>query len=191
MRKRKEERTVELLEKYKGIAIKLAWEYWKKLPAATKMWIDPEDMIAEAVCHLVAFVLNERQKTHVGYDKERAGFGTFLYMSTNGHMMNFMIAQLAAKRYGFRADLEEAFGVGVKENRFQLVEALNAFESVYQQASFLLKREISSWFGAGRKAPRRSRVGRELIGEFAFLARKNSLSESDCRLLLKSGVWVP
>jgi hypothetical protein len=184
MRKTKEQRTVELVGQYRGLAMKLAWDYWKRLPAATKMWVDPDDLIAEAICHIVTFVLND-------YDKKRASLSTFMYCSTNGHLMNFALAQTAAKRYGFRADLEDAWGVGVKESKFQLVDALNAFEAVYGQASEGLQDEICQWFGVDRKAPRRSAEGKELIREFGHLAYQNRLSESDCRLLLRSGVWVP
>jgi hypothetical protein len=175
-----------LYEQYKRMAMKLAWKYWKMLPLSSKMWIDPEDFIAEAVLHVVGFV----RRNH---NASRASVSSFLYCTVGSHMFNAVLSQRSAKRFCWRVSLEDEScpAIPYSEKLFQLVETKQALEKVFSQASPGLKTEIGRWFGAERRAPGYSRKTVELIKEFGFLAKRNRLSESDCRLLLRSGVWIP
>lgn len=173
-----------LYESYKNMARKLAWQYWKSLPASTKMWVDPEDMISEAVLHVLSFV-------KANYDLKRGSISTFLYCTVNSHLLNYTLAQQNGKRFGWRLDLEDVGHLHSEESLFRLVEARQALEVVFSKASPSLQNEISIWFGPGkRRAPRWGISGKALTSEFYHLARQHRLTESDCRLLLRSGVWV-
>lgn len=165
------------------MARKIAWQYWRTLPASTKMWVDPEDMIAEAVLHVMSFVGRN-------HNAKRGSVSTFLYCTVNSHMLNFTLAQQNKKRFGWRKDLEDVGHLHVDEKLFDLIEAREALEVVFKKASPDLKDEIRRWFGPDRRAPRWGVNGRALTSEFYRLARIHRLTPSDCRLLLRSGVWV-
>lgn len=177
-------RKLSLYEQYRDMARKLAWQYWKSLPTTTKMWVDPEDMISEAVLHVMSFVGRN-------HDAKRGSLSTFIYCTVNSHLLNFALSQQNGKRFCWRRDLEDAGHVWKEENLFQLIEARNALEVIYRKASVDLRREICVWFGPERRAPKWGVNGKALTQEFSQLARTYRLSEKDCSLLLRSGVWVP
>lgn len=175
---------------YRDLARKLAWQYWKTLPLAAKMWVDPEDMVAESYLHLMRVVVKNKIETR-RYKQELSSLTTFVYWTIDHHLLNFAIAQQTGKRFGYRADLEAAAPIHVEEKLFSLFEAKEALEAVYRRASPALKDEIALWFGAERKTPRWGLDGRAMIQEFAGLAQKYRLTQNDCALLLRSGVWCP
>jgi hypothetical protein len=174
-----------LYEQYKHMAMKLAWKYWKQLPASAKMWIDPEDFISEAVLHVVGFV----RKNH---DVSRASVSSFLYCTVGSHMLNAVLAQRNTKRFGWMVSTEDENCPQLFQTEYsiQLIEARQALEKIFRQSSPRLRTEIGKWFGIERSGPGYSKKSQELVSEFAHLAKRNGLSASDCRLLLRSGVWV-
>lgn len=172
-----------LYEEYKNMARKIAWQYWKTLPASAKMWIDPEDMISEAVLHVMSFVGKN-------FNPKRSSLSTFLYCTVNSHMLNFTLAQQNGKRFGWRKDLDDVLHLHVEESLFQLIEAREALEVIFRKASPDLRMEIKKWFGPERRAPRWGVNGRALTSEFKHLAHSHRLTASDCDILLRSGVWV-
>lgn len=183
---KKEESSLLLYEQYKRMAMKLAWKYWKQLPVSTKMWVDPEDLIAEAVLHVV---------TRIGdiYNPRKASMSTFVYCSVGSVLFNFVLAQRNSKRFSWNVSLsdEACPNIPRQDDIFQLVEARQALEKTFMQASPRLRSEICRWFSIEKRSPRYSKEGRRLTSEFAFLAKRNRLSVSDCRLLLRNGIWVP
>lgn len=176
---------IALYAQYKRMAMKLAWKYWKQLPTSAKMWIDPEDMIAEAVLHVVTRISDI-------YNPKKSSMSTFVYTSVGSVLFNFVLAQRNSKRFGWNISIEdEACPVLMKRDEvFQLVEAKMSLEKIFVQASPKLRSEIGRWFSTERLAPRYSKESKRVIMEFAFLAKRHQLTPSDCRLLLRSGIWM-
>lgn len=188
-----------LIEKYGDLAKQLAWRYWRKLPPATKLWVDPEDLISEAYLWFV-----ETMQTK--YDPTKACGCTFVYHALNNMLMNFCIRHQQRKRQGITLSLDEAMEamankgapqfnpkyLGKSDGSFRKVEAYDALAKVYQESSRDCKKEIRRWFGQNnRERPRRSVKGLDVNKEFRYRAAMNRLSENDCRELMRSGVCLP
>jgi RNA polymerase sigma factor (sigma-70 family) len=189
----------ELIAKYGDLAKKLAWKYWKKLPPATKMWVDPEDLISEAY---LCFVKTVRDK----YDASKASECTFIFWVVNNMLINFCLKHQQGKRRGVTLSLDEALEateegevaqfnpkyLGVQDNKFKKLEAYDALMQVYTESSEECRQEIRRWFGQNhRERPRRSVKGKEVNKEFRYRASMNRLSPYDCVELMREGVCLP
>ncbi len=183
---KKESSRLFLYEQYKRMAMQLAWKYWKQLPVSTKMWVDPEDLISEAVLHVVTRISDI-------YNPKKSSMSTFVYCSVGSVLFNFVLSQRNAKRFGWNISLDDEACPSIprRDEAFQLMEAKQSLERIFIESSPKLRMEICRWFSIEKRSPRYSKDGRRLTREFSFLAKRNRLSESDCRLLLRNGVWVP
>lgn len=181
-RLRQGDRGLEVLEKFKGLVLKLSWQYWKRLPQHTKVWVDPDDLIEDAYL----YVLSRAADT---YDKEKASRCTFLWVGVNNLLLNFAMSQQTKKRFGWNVPVEELEVIGKPDPSVAGMEARDALNKIYNEASDELKKEMQNWFGPIRPRLRTKRV-HENRREFLALATKHRLTEDDCRHLMGSVVWV-
>jgi hypothetical protein len=192
-------RVEELIVKYGDLAKKLAWKYWKKLPPAAKMWIDPEDLISEAY---LCFATKIKEK----YDANRASESTFIWHTLSNLFTNLCLQQAQSRRKAITLSLDEALEALSSEGEIpkfdikflgrpdQLVkqrEALYSLASVYRDAGEECQARMRRWFGQRpTKLKRLSWEDKIWNAEFKFLADKYRLNMDDCLLLMRSGVCL-
>jgi hypothetical protein len=172
-----------LLAQYRGLVIKLAWQYWRRLPVSTKMWVEPEDLIEDAYL----FILTRHAQT---YNNKRAMRSTFLWTGIGNLFLNFALSQQTRKRFGWPVPLEEVETMGRRDDRIQRVESVDAIIRIFNQASPECQVEMRRWFGFERPKVRRSEQGRRIYKEFSELAYQNRVSPDDCRKLMRSGLCL-
>jgi hypothetical protein len=186
MSPRKVKEQLRVIEQYRGLVMKLAWEYWRRLPVYSKVWIDPDDLIEEAYL----FILRKATKT---YDKKRASQMTFLWCGIGNLFKNFANAQQTKKRFGWSVSLEEleCAGMGARDSGIAWVEAYDAAIRTYRQVSPECRCEMKQWFGPERRKVKRSGEALKLYREFYQTAHTNGLTIDDCRQLIQSGgLWL-
>lgn len=172
-----------LVEQYRWLVMKLAWQYWRKLPVYTKLWVDPDDLIEEAYLFILTTAIRQ-------YDPKRASRTTFVWVGVNSVLLNFALSQQVKKRFGWSVPLEELRFVCKTDERLLLYESEQALNRVYESASPLLKEEMRLWFGPGKPKYHRSIASRGLQEEFKTLAHTYHLVPDDCRRLFGRGIWL-
>jgi DNA-directed RNA polymerase specialized sigma24 family protein len=173
----------QLLSQYRGMVIKLAWQYWKRLPEMVRVWVDPEDLIEEAYIHVLS-------RGRSLFDRRRGGQSTFLYIGISHLFLNFAIAQQAKKRFGWAVSVDELRVLGKRDSGLGRVESIDALLRCYQQASEECKGEMRRWFGFSKPKVHRSLYHQRIYQEFRQLAEHNRLSPNDCRVLMRSGMCL-
>lgn len=172
------------LEQYKRMIYKLAYRSWRQLPTSVKMWVDPDDLAADAYVYVLSWA-----RFH--YNRRKASKSTFLWTGISNLFLNYAIKHQSQKRFGWRLSLEDVFWLGKQDKQIAELEALMALARVYKQASEPCKVRIKKWFGQEKVKVRRAK--RELVfyEEFQSLASRNGLTRDACRELMRSGVWIP
>ena len=171
-------------EKYREMVAKLAWRFWYQLPAATKMWVSPEDLIADAY----VYIISQARKS---YDKTRASQSTLLWTGVSNLFLNFALKHQMKKRFGWRVELDDKHSwMGARDKGVSRYNSLEALSKVYSEASKECRQRIQLWFGQEPVKIKRSEKERKLYEEFRGLAMKNGLSVDDCRMLMSGGVWI-
>lgn len=183
MREWREGQYEKVIEQYRGLVWKLAWQYWWRLPVQAKCWVDPDDLIEDAYLYVLTTVAKGT------YDRRRGGKTTFLWVGVNNLLLNFALSLQAKKRVGWVVSLEELHAVAKADRELGRVEAEEALNRTYRDASVSLKKEMKNWFGPGKPKVRRSKEAKGLQGEFLDLARRNRLTAQDCRELMGTGTW--
>ena len=190
-RKKELERDAHLLEemeKYRGLVLKLSWQYWHKLPIAVKSWVDPQDIIEEVYIYAISRAEDTYNNPH--YKHKKANKCTFLYTGINNLLLNFAACHQTQKRFGWSIPLEEIEHMGKRDETLSDIEAREALHVIYKQASDELKEYIQAWFGARRPRMKWSLESRQIYREFRDLALQQRLTRDDCSRLLRGGVWV-
>lgn len=182
-KQKEEERQLALLAKYRKLVLKLAWEYWKRLPASVRIWVDPEDLIEEAYVYVI------RQEAR-DYDKRRGNPTTFLWTGISNLFLNFAASYQTRKRFGWRVPLEDLWMGGEHDRELKRIEAREALEQVFKEGSPELQKEILEWFGQAGSRVKWSKAAKRLYEEFRRLAKKHGLSPEDFRQLIRSDLWV-
>lgn len=172
------------IEQYKKMIYKLAFRSWKQLPVSVKMWVDPEDLIADAYLYILACA-------KYSYKGTRAGKSTFLWTGISNLFLNFALKHQAKKRFGWRVPLEDIEWFGRQDKKIIEREALVALSRIYLEASEDCRDRIKIWFGQETVRAKRSEKEKQIYTEFYVLAKKNGLSRDDCRELMRGGVWIP
>ncbi len=182
---RREVARLQLIEQYRNLARKLAWQYWKSLPASTKVWVDPEDLIEDAYLYILS-------RASTAYDVGRGKWTTFLTTGITNLFLNFTLSQQTKKRFGWNHPLEtlDQMGIGKRDKGVGRLEAIDALLNVYTQASDPCRGAMRQWFGVERRKVKRSAVAKALYREFAILAEQNRLSPNDCRELMRGGLCL-
>ena len=175
---------VAILKQYRGLIYKLAFKSWRQLPASVKMWVEPEDLVADAYLFILA-------SAKFSYKKARAGRSTFLWTGVSNLYLNFALKHQAKKRFGWRIPIEDVQWVGKSDTKIAEKESLDALSRIYFEASEECRRGIKKWFGQEPVRAKRSEKEKRIYGEFYQLAKKNGLSKNDCRELMRGGVWIP
>lgn len=175
-----EKKQLATISQYRRMVMKLAWSYWKRLPEATKAWVDPEDLIEEAYIFLLKTAANQHNSN---YDKRKSSMSNFTWVGVSNMFLNFTLSQQTAKRYGFSAPLEEAFDYGKRDHEIDYINATQALQRVITQASPELHSEILKWFGPRAPRLKWSFEAKQLYREFYVLAVRNGLNANDCRTL--------
>jgi hypothetical protein len=173
-----------LLEQYKGMIYKLAFKSWRLLPASVKIWVEPEDLVADAYLDILAAV-------KFRYRKDRSSKSTFIWTAISNMYLNFAAKHQASKRFGWRIPLDDVQWLGKKDGKIAEREALDALSKVYYQASEDCRSRIKLWFGQEPIRAKRSEKEKQFYTEFCQLAKRNGLSKDDCRELMRGGVWIP
>jgi hypothetical protein len=179
-----ERKQLRVLEQYRGLVLKLAWEYWKKLPASVKVWVDPDDLIEEAYLYVI------RHEAKGDFDPTRARKSTFLWTGISSILMNFALAQQTQKRFGWRVSLDELLFIGRRDREIDKLEARESLRCTFEAASPGLRREMLKWFGQQKPKIPWSKEAMKMYQEFRLLADKYRLSAEDCRQLMRSDLWV-
>lgn len=181
-----EERLLAVIAQYRGLVLKLAWMYWRKLPAAVKVWVDPDDLIEEAYVSVI------RDEAKRQWDAKRGRKSTFVWTSLNSMFLNFALAQQTQKRFGWRITLEDlaCLGLGEDDKSIATLEAKQAFEKVWWASSSSLRGYEREWFGPEKPRMKWSEETRAAYREFRGLADKYRLSPNDCRQLMRGGMWL-
>lgn len=176
---------LELVNQYQNMARKLAWQFWKTLPVSTKMWVDPEDLISDALLYIV-------DRAPEMYNAKRGRWSTFLTTGISNLFLNFALSQQTKKRFGFNVPAEDLdrLGVGKKDGAIQRCEAIDALLKTYSEASLELRVAMRQWFSVEKHKFRRSATAKRNYQEFAELAEKNKLSPNDCRVLMRGGMCL-
>ncbi len=172
------------IEQYKKMVLQLAFKCWRQLPVSVKMWVDPEDLVADAYVYILAWA-------KFRYKESRAGKSTFLWTGVSNLYLNFALKHQAKKRFGWRIPLEDVQWLGKQDKKIAEKEALDALSRIYSEASKPCRNRIKSWFGQEMVRARRSEKERRVYEEFSLLAKKNGLTRDDCRELMRGGVWIP
>lgn len=172
-----------LLEQHRGMVLKLAWQYWRRLPSYTKIWVDPEDLIEEAYLYILS-------RAQGSYDRRRAGQSTFLWTGLTNLFLIFAMRQQTKKRFGWSVPLEELQALGKRDTGVGRVETIDAVLKCYQQASEECRQEMQKWFGFERIKVKRSEQAKRVYLEFKILAERNRLSPNDCRQLMRGGLCL-
>lgn len=176
---------MKLVNQYRAMAQKLAWQFWRTLPVSTKMWIDHEDLVSEAYL----YILSRARET---YDATRASRSTFLWTGISNLFLNFALSQQTKKRFGFNVPAEDLdrMGVGKRDKTIERTEAIDALLLTYHEASEDCRRGMRQWFGVEKSKVRRSASAKRNYQEFAQLAAKNRLTPNDCRNLMRGGMCL-
>jgi hypothetical protein len=169
----------EMLQKVRGMVIKLAWESWRQLPPQTKVWIQPDDLIEECYLHVLDDILER-------YDG-RAGYTTFLWWSTKNRLLRLAQKQLTQKRLAVTVPLEDADWVGERDDGQNHCEAVDAILWVYEQASPQLRVQMRAWFCPQLKLRLKSTEFQEAAVEFRTLSQTSRLHYEDCLRLMHNG----
>lgn len=173
-----------IVARYKGLVYQLAFKSWYQLPVSVKLWVSPEDLVADAYLYILSHA-----KYH--YKGHRAMKSTFLWTGVSNLFLNFALKHQTKKRFGWQVPLEEMEWLGKKDANIAQHEALDALARTYREASQGCRRGIKQWFGQENTKPRRTEKERQLYEEFRLLAQKNGLTRDDCRELMRCGVWIP
>lgn len=173
-----------IIDQYKRMVYQLAFKSWRQLPASVKMWVDPEDLVADAYLYILAWAKFK-------YKRTRAGKSTFLWTGVSNLYLNFALKHQAKKRFGWRVPLEDIEWFGRKDKKIAEKESLDALSRIYSEASEDCRGRIKKWFGQEPVKTKRSEKERRIYTEFYQLAKKNGLSKDDCRELMRGGVWIP
>ncbi len=179
-----EERDLLVIQRYRGLVLQLAWRYWRTLPAYTKIWVDPDDLIEDAYIYIL---------TRVGkraWNPQRGAQSTYLWCGINSILLNFTLSQQTKKRFGYRLPLEDIKAMALPDRRLARLEAEDALNRIYREASQELKEQMKRWFGPG--SPKHGRPGKvlPLCSEFKSLTTRYRLTADDCRQLMGKGVWI-
>jgi DNA-directed RNA polymerase specialized sigma24 family protein len=173
-----------VIEKYKGMIYKLAFKSWRQLPASVKMWVEPEDLVADAY---VAILANAKFR----YKKTQSSVSTFLWIGISNLFLNFALKHQVKKRLGWRVPLEDIEWFGKSDAKIAEREALDALARTYFEASEDCRARIKKWFGQVPVRAKRSEKEKQFYQEFCRLAKKNGLTKNDCRELMRGGVLIP
>jgi DNA-directed RNA polymerase specialized sigma24 family protein len=182
---RRQQARLHLIEQYRNLARKLAWQYWKSLPVSTKVWVDVEDLIEDAYL----YILSRATDT---YDGGRGKWTTFLTTGISNLFLNFAQSQQTKKRFGWMHPLEtlDKLGIGKRDEGVSRAEAIDALLSTYGQASDPCRGAMRQWFGVERRKVKRSAAAKQIYKEFQVLAERNRLSPNDCRKLMRGGLCL-
>lgn len=174
----------QMLEKVKGIVIKLAWESWLQLPRQTKVWVQPDDLIGDCYLYVLQDVLNK-------YDG-RAGYTTFLWWTIKNHLINLAQRHLAQKRLAITVPLGNGDSiVDTRPTCQDWCDAVNSIAWVYSKASPQLQVQMRAWFCYSLQRRTGKKVDfQEMAAEFRFLCENSHLHYDDCLMLIKSGFQV-
>lgn len=172
----------EMLERVRGMVIKLAWESWRMLPPQTKVWVDPDDLVEECYIHILDDILER-------YDG-RAGYTTFLWWAEKNRLLRWAQRQLTQKRLGITIPLEDAEWVGKKDMGQTKIEAEDALLWVYEMASPQLRVQMRAWFCPQFKLRMRSDEFPEAAKEFRTLSGTSRLFYEDCLKLMQNGFTI-
>ena len=179
-----QERDLLVIQKYRGLVLELAWRYWRTLPAHTKIWVDPDDLIEDAYIYVL---------TRVGkraWNPRRGAQSTYLWCGISSILLNFALSQQTKKRFGYRLPLEDIKAIALPDRRLATLEAEEALNKTYQEASRELKWQMKRWFGPSKPRFGHSDKSFFLYSEFRNLAARHRLTSEDCRRLMGSGVWI-
>jgi hypothetical protein len=177
------EHDIAVIEQYKKMVYQLAFKSWRQLPVSVRMWVDPEDLVADAYVYILALA-------KFSYQKNRAGKSTFLWTGISNLFLNFALKHQAKKRFGWHVPLEDVNWLGKQDKKIAEKESLDALSRIYAEASEDCRDRIKKWFGQTAVKTRRSKKERQFYEEFCFLAKKNGLTKEDCRELMRGGVWI-
>lgn len=173
-----------IIKQYRGMVYQLAFKSWRQLPISVKLWVDVDDLVAEAYVYILAWA-------KFRYKGELAGKTTFLWTGISNLYLNFALKHQARKRFGWRIPLEDINWLGKTDKKIAENEALDALARVYREASENCRKQIKRWFGQEAVRAKRSEKERKIYKEFCGLAKKNGLTKEDCRELMRGGVWIP
>jgi hypothetical protein len=180
----RDEKDLSVIRQYRGLVLELAWRYWKTLPAHTKMWIDPDDLIEDAYIYIL---------TRVGsraWNPKRGTRMTYLYCGISSILMNFSMSQQAKKRFGYPVPLEDVYHLGGLDKKMIQWEAEEALNKIYKEASPELKAQMKKWFGPGKPRGQRTVNASQFYFEFRGLAERYRLTPNDCRKMMGAGMWM-
>lgn len=179
-----EERQLKVLSQYRNLVLKLAWEYWRKLPASVKLWLDVDDLIED----VYVFVLKSAARK---FDPTRGSQTHFLWHGIRNFLFAFHRSQIRQKRFALQAVPIESIESELQEddNNIETMHAKECLSRTYEQASTELRAEIVQWFTEQSFDVHWSIDARAAYREFERIARSNRLTPDDCLKLLRSGAW--
>lgn len=206
--------SLEAMEPYRRMVMKLAWRAWRRLPQQTKAWIDIEDVIADGMWWASRFAIKHYRPDWKGK------FITQLYHSVHNYLIGEYIGKYSAQYQGWHRvngvlkpiphKSIEAMVLGLNKSNPAVDDVVGKIPSlivsedsivqnmrtecfvvpalleVYKVATPRLKDEMVSWFWHKRMRMANKGKFQRLTKEFRVLAAEEGITCDDCIHLIRS-----
>ena len=172
------------VESYVKLIAKKAWMNWRKLPPASRAWIDPEDLINDGVLFVKSYIIPH-------YRPHRGPFSTFLIFALDQYYMRVLMTNYTGRRNACQtiavAEVKHELGaLGDLEDEIHAVESLKKIAHV---ASPILRRYLGRWLVYRGNVHRHGLHFQVARSELLELAKKYNFTYQDFEFLLKNETW--